>query len=127
PLEEMATLWCFSPDARLVAAASNELTVWDVPTGDLRETWSHPASSWITALGFRHKGNILAAGDDDGIVRLWDWANQEELIRIPAHKKAVSALAFSPDGRILATAGEEKLIHLWDADSGQRLGTLKGH
>ncbi len=127
PLEEMATLWCFSRDARLVAAASKELTVWDVATGALRETWSHPASSWITALSFRDKGYVLAAGDDDGIVRLWDWANQEELMRIPAHKKAVSALAFSPNGRFLATAGEEKLIHLWDAESGQRVGTLTGH
>jgi WD40 repeat protein len=127
PLEEMATLWAFSSDAKLIAAASNELTVWDVATGELRETWSHPASSWITALSFRHKGGVLAAGDDDGIVRLWDWANQEELVRIPAHKKAVSALAFSPDGRFLATAGEEKLIHIWDAESGQRAGTLSGH
>ncbi len=127
PLEEMATLWCFSRDARLIAGASNELTVWDVPTGDLRESWSHPASSWITALTFRNWGGILAAGDDDGIVRLWDWANQEELIRIPAHKKSISALAFSNDGRFLATAGEDKLIHLWDADDGRRVGTLTGH
>ncbi len=127
PLEEAATLWCFGPDARLVAAASDELTVWDVPTGELRESWSHPASSWVTPLTFRHKGYVLAAGDDDGIVRLWDWANQEELLRIPAHKKAVSAVAFSRDGRFLATAGEDKVIHLWDADAGRRVGTLRGH
>jgi WD40 repeat protein len=141
PLEEVATLWCFSPDARLVAAASDELTVWDVPTGDLRETWSHPASSWITAIAFRPPeralppsggrgrlvSHVLAAGDDDGIVRLWDWANQEELLRIPGHKKAVSALAFSLDGCFLATAGEEKVIHIWEVESGQRVGTLRGH
>jgi WD40 repeat protein len=127
PLEELATLWCFSPDARLVAAASDELTVWDVEGGDLRETWSHPAASWITALSFRKEGYVLAAGDDDGVVRLWDWANQEELARLPAHKRAVSALAFSADGRFLATAGEDKLIHLWDAESGRRVGTLSGH
>jgi WD40 repeat protein len=127
PLEVAATLWCFSRDARLVAAASNELSVWDVPTGESLETWTHPASSWITALAFRHKSYVLAAGDDDGTVRLWDWANQEELMRIPAHKKAVSALAFSPDGRHLATAGEDKIIHLWEADSGRRVGTLVGH
>jgi WD40 repeat protein len=134
PLEEAATLWCFGPDAGLVAAASNELTVWDVPTGELRESWTHPASSWITALAFQptgkgkaRAGHVLAAGDDDGVVRLWDWANQEELMRIHAHGTAVSALAFSPDGRLLATAGEKKVIHLWEADTGRRLGTLLGH
>src|SRR5438046_1382835 len=32
-LEELATLWSFSPGAKFVAAGGDELTVWDVASG----------------------------------------------------------------------------------------------
>src|ERR1700738_2726930 len=32
--EDLATLWCFSPGARHVASASDDLSVWEAATGE---------------------------------------------------------------------------------------------
>ncbi len=65
-LEELATLWAFSPDAGLVAAGSDSLTVWDVAAGELLKTltWSRKPR-WITAIAFEPRRRLIATGHDD--------------------------------------------------------------
>jgi len=125
PFSEFETLWGFSPDARLLASANDELTFWEVGTGQIRKVL--PQRSWVAALAFNRDGTLLATGHDDGTVRLWDVADCRLLHEFAAHPRAVSAVAFRPDGQCLATAGEEKVIHLWDVPSGRHEGRLAGH
>ncbi len=124
-LEELATLWTFSPGARHVASASDDLAVWESATGEMVTSWPQPC--WVTAVAFHPNADVLAVGYDDGGVRLWDWPNQKLLQETRAHKSAVSALAFSADGLRLASAGEDRAIHLWETKSLQSIGTLIGH
>jgi WD40 repeat protein len=124
-LGEPATLWAFSPGARLAASGSDELSLWDVSAGELFATW--PSPSWLTALAFAPAGPLLATGHDDEAVRLWDTSRGEVVRVLIGHSGAVSALAFSPDGKRLASAGEDREIHLWNVDTGELLGTLAGH
>jgi WD40 repeat protein len=148
PLEDMATLWCLNPQAGLVATGSDEVSVWDLVSGDPRNVWEAPA--WVTALAFRPatpaapvgdgppgtrpstgfsplRAGMLATGHDDGFVRLWDWQTGKVLFEVRAHAQPVSALAFTADGTRLASAGEERLIHLWDVAQGSHAGVLEGH
>jgi WD40 repeat protein len=124
-LDEPATLWAFSGDARLVAAGSDEVTVWSTASGEAVAAWPQP--DWVTATAFSPDDKLLATGHDDGRVRLWDWAEQTLLREIPAHQMGVSALAFSADGKRLASAGEERDIRLWDVATGKQTGSLVGH
>jgi WD40 repeat protein len=124
-LEELATLWGFSPDAALVAAGSDELSVWEAESGALRASWPQP--SWVTAVAFQPGGGLLATGHDDGSVRLWDLARQELVRQLKGHGRSISALAFRGDGRRLASAGEDRAIRVWDVDSGAAVGSLLGH
>jgi WD40 repeat protein len=124
-LEELATLWCLSGSARLVAAAGDELSVWEVDSGDLVATWAQP--SWVTAVAFDRDEQRLATGHDDGVVRLWDVATQRLLRELRGHDLPVSALAFHGDGRRLASAGEDKAIRVWDVASGELCVSLIGH
>src|SRR5262249_51733387 len=108
----------------LLASGSDELALWDVPSGKLLTTVPQP--SWVTAVAFCGESGFLATGHDDGGVRLWD--ARQQLVRGGAgHVLPVSALAFSPDGSCLASAGEDKNIHIWQVGSGRRLGSLVGH
>ncbi len=125
PLDELATLWAFSPGACLVAAGSDELSVWEVATGQVRASWPQP--SWVTAIAFPPTGDLLATGHDDHVARLWDLAGQQMVRELRGHELAVSALAFSPDGKTLATAGEDRVIRLWEVCTGRQVGSLVGH
>ncbi len=124
-LSDLETLWCFGPDARLLASASDDLAIWQVAAGRVIRALSQP--SWVTALAFRGDSRLVATGHDDGIVRLWS-VGQEQLLREFAHhERPISALAFSPQGNRLASAGEDKIVYIWDLESDEPLGTLVGH
>jgi WD40 repeat protein len=125
PLDELATTWAFSPDTALVAAGSDELSVWEVSRGRL--CVSLPQQSWITAIAFAPAGNVAATGHDDNAVRLWDLRDAALIRELPAHDLPVSALAFSPDGRWIASAGEDRTIRVWDVGTGRRLVSMLGH
>lgn len=125
PLDSFATLWAFNWAARLLASASDEVTVWEVSSGNQLAEMSTP--NWITAVTFQPGAAVLATGHDDGSVRVWDWSEQKMLLDLEGHRLPVSAMAFSHDHKALATAGEDKLIHLWELPSGKPLGTLTGH
>jgi WD40 repeat protein len=124
-LGDLATLWQFNDDARLLAGAGSDLTLWDVASGELRVVLPQP--SWVTALAFSPDGSLLATGDDDGTVHIYHTDGRSAGYPLHGHENAVSALAFSADGKRLASAGEDKAICLWDVAEGVLLGTLIGH
>ena len=125
PLEEFSTLWAFNWAARLLASASDEVTVYEVASGAELAAWRTP--TWITALAFQPGVPVLGTGHDDGVVSVWDWADEAPQVEFKAHSRSVSALSFSFDRGRLATAGDDKQIHIWDLASGLKLGSLEGH
>jgi WD40 repeat protein len=124
-LDDLASQWCFSAGARFVAAGSDDLSIWDVATGELVEMWQH--TSWVTAIAFTPHADMVATGHDDNTVRLWECGSEECLHELRGHGMPISAIAFSPDGKRLASAAEDKVIRLWDVASGKLLGSLVGH
>jgi WD40 repeat protein len=124
-LSDLETLWSFSQDGRLLASASDELSLWEVGSGRFLTTFDQP--SWITALAFSADSRLLASGHDDGIIRLWELGDQRLVGEFPNHQRPISALAFGPDGRRLASAGEDKLVRFWDIEADRLLGTCTGH
>jgi WD40 repeat protein len=124
-LSELENLWTFSRDASVLASASDELSLWDVPTGQLQAVL--PQASWVTALALRADAGLVATGHEDGSVCLWDAANDEQLHDRRGHRGPVSALAFSPDGTRLASAGEDRIIRIWDVATGKECVRLEGH
>lgn len=123
-LSDLETLWVFSRDGRFLAAASNDLSIWET-NGRLLTAMAQP--SWVTALAFAPDAGCLATGHDEGKVHLWDAAKQKLLRELAGHQLAVSALAFSPDGTMLASAGEDRTICLWRLADGQLLGSWRAH
>ncbi len=90
----------------------------------LLSTENTPLSSPVTGgsgavytVAFSRVGHLMATGDYDGTLRLWDTANPAHprmlSHRLPASYNDIAAAAFSPDGRVLATGGSDHKVRLW--------------
>ena len=73
------------------------------------------------------KVEILAIGDVDGRISLWQATYGEQLFTWKAHANWVRTVAFSPDGKTLASSSDDHTIKLWDVESQKHLATLEGH
>lgn len=102
------------PTAVTVAEASrsdNDPADW-AKSLQLKATLEGPAA--ITALAISPDGNLLAAGGDDGMIRLWDPQAGQLLQSWAGHEGSVEALAISPDGTFLVSGGADKTVRVWD-------------
>jgi WD40 repeat protein/tetratricopeptide (TPR) repeat protein/tRNA A-37 threonylcarbamoyl transferase component Bud32 len=101
------------------------------------------------AIDFSPDGLLLAAGQTNGSVRVWELISRRAgeitsrprgsadpaapyglrpVLTIPAHAGCASLVRFSPDGRWLATAGDDRWLKVWDLETSRmvaqsRLGT----
>jgi len=125
-LDDVAPLWSFGAAGSIVASASDEITLWDVASGQMIVVFGEQLP-WVTAVAISADGRWLAAGHDNGSLRIWDIINRKKLHELKEVHKGVSALAFSPDGNSLLSAGEEKTIQRWDVATGKSRVSFVGH
>lgn len=69
----------------------------------------------VTALAFNGDGRRLAAGCDDGAVRLYQGESGTPWFTLRAHRDAVQALATSQKGDMLASGAADGEIIIWSA------------
>ncbi len=84
--------------------------------------------SSIKSVAVSPDGMLLAAGDFNGHVFLWDAATlQPSGAPLTCGTASVTRLEFSPDNRQLATGNFDAVVAVWDVTTRQRLHQLKGH
>ena len=78
-------------------------------------------------MAYSPHAEMLATGDAEGAVRLWDAASNKPLATLSGHADAVLAVAFSLDGSLLASAGSDNVIKIWNIAERKTQCTLTGH
>jgi WD40 repeat protein len=109
-----------------VGADTGQIHVWQTAS----EQWlSMPLRlpGTITAIAFSPQEQLLAAGDDQGNLGLWNVI--ERIFRWQKHhphSDRITTLAFSPEGQRVYSGSGDRMIQGWDFQ-GTPLGTLMGH
>jgi WD40 repeat protein len=118
------TAVAFSGDGRRLAVArGHRVTLLDMEAK--REEADVPAGAVrLTAMVFAPDGKHLAAGGDDGSIRLLVGGTWREEAVLRGHEGPVNCLAFSGDGRTLASGGDDRSVRLWNRATGRELLTL---
>jgi WD40 repeat protein len=80
----------------------------------------------IGALGLSRDGRLLAVGDGDGTMAIYDLHTRRLLQEAFQGHDQVDDLEFSPDGSVLAiaTTGATEPVHLWDVQGARLLRDL---
>ena len=83
----------------------------------------------IRALAWLEEGDSLAAGGEDGKVRIYDLSGEEA--RLSAENniqtRRLRSLSINPEGDKLAAAGDFNKINLLDSQTADIVGELAGH
>jgi WD40 repeat protein len=137
----------FSADgSRFAAAQGPWIRLGDARRGQLFKPLRTPQERGdkqptVNRIAFAPDGKQLAAGDDNGIIHLWDVPSRKHVatlaevaaLRAPADKRRVTALTFSPDGKYLVcgygalrvSVGDyEQDVRVWDVAAKKVLHTL---
>jgi WD40 repeat protein len=109
-----AVAW--SPRGRLLATAAEcVVRLWNPVNQNCLATFQ-PFRQEVRVLAFHPRGRFLAAGSNDGTIRLWEMRRGREVAARDWQVGAVRALAFAPDGRTAAAAGDGDTAVIWDLD-----------
>jgi len=80
-----------------------------------------------TSLAFSPKGDIVASGTVDRVVKLWDIRSGECVGTLQGHTYPVLSLAFSPDGDQLVSGSGDTTLIVWDLENQSKVRQMKGH
>lgn len=83
-------------------------------------------SSPVAAVAYSADGRWIAAGGQDGGVRVWDAGSGIEHLRVQSASNRVDSVAFRADGVLLAVAGQDNVVRLFEVATGSELSPLLG-
>ena len=110
---------------QLALATSTGIYVFNTQTHEM--LFYIDTAGTVSCITFAPDDQILATGDRDGLVRIWEKETGRELASLGGHLLPVRRVAFSPDGRFLASASDDKTARLWDMSGYKQLAALEGH
>jgi len=114
----------WSPDGRMLASASSDLTMrlWSPETGQQLRVMR--AASEVNSVAWSPDGRVIATGGKDGKIRLWD-VEGTLLRELVGHTTVVFRVAYSPDGKTLASSAADSTIRLWNTRTYESQRTIR--
>jgi WD40 repeat protein len=107
------------------AGSRGDLRLCDVRTG--KDRLARGLTAIVGDVYFSADGRMLAGGDSDGRVTVWETASGLERASLQGHGGFASSVAFLAGSDVLASGHQDKVIRLWDLRARKQWAALKGH
>jgi len=116
----------------------SSLTVWQAYLGrvnlhqvnfahaNLRQSVFTDRFSQILSVAFSPDGKLLATGDVNHEIHVWQVETGKQLLTCKVEEGWVWSVAFSPDGRFLASSAN-RIVNLWDVQTGECIKQFQGY
>lgn len=124
PLPSPTVTATFTPT---VEPTPEVITIENVDRLVLIKTLEVEQDAFISSVAFSPSSTYLAAGDDSGIVTIFDLASGEIIKSLEGHSDTVSGVSFSPDESFIATGSYDGTVRLWLTENGRQIGEFHGH
>ena len=111
----------FAPDGKTVAAAADNIYLYDPDTGKERLRIERRARG----LAFSRDGSVLT-GAVSGAIYRWDAASGRQLTPAAAQDSAVEQILVSADGQGVFTTDQDGDLYMWDAAGGKSPRRIAG-
>jgi WD40 repeat protein len=101
--------------------------IFDAHSGMLIKSFTITDGHWIRSHGWSPDGSVVAGGNTNGVLYLWDFQTGELLNTLVGHTQEgmmINYVEWSPDGMKIATAGDDSTARIWDAGTGEQLLVL---
>jgi len=105
----------------LVIAAQNRIYLNRTNTEDLDDFASTESS--ILACTVSRNGNVLATGNEDGSVDVWQ-RDGEKIAHFKGHLHAVETLAIDEKGKFVVSGSRDRTAKLWSIETGEEIRTF---
>lgn len=112
----------FAPDSKMVISGGRSdgtIKLWDVENArcELGELNGH--DSEVRCMAVDGNKGILASGDNQGYIKIWNLRSRKEIKTIKGHSLPINSLVFSPDGQTLASGSDDDNVKLWNVKTGK--------
>jgi WD40 repeat protein len=127
----------FNPDGMLLAAGTGggKLQVWrlsDGKTHTVLNGFTGVVSPYVgpgdadssCCLVFSGDGNVVAFGQFNGQVPIWDTNTGKRTRLLSGHTDVISSVALAADGKTMVSTGWDGTVRRWNAKTGTLLETL---
>jgi WD40 repeat protein len=91
-----------------------------------RSVFTQAFGGIVVAVCHPH-GDLVATGDANGDVSLWQIADGQRIAIYQGHTNWTRSLAFNPDGTILASSSEDGTVRFWKIETGEQIAMLGPH
>jgi WD40 repeat protein len=117
-LKASVTRLALSPDGHYLTFGDpeNRIVVYDLEANQPSFLAGHRQRA--EAVAWSPDGSRIAAGAQDGTIRVWGAAARKEELSLIGHEGWVHGLAFSPDGLRLASGAGDGTVRVWAQTGG---------
>jgi WD40 repeat protein len=114
------------PGSLLVTTgADSRIRLWTLPGREPKLTLT--TGNMVRALAISPDGKQLAAGDDGGVVSLFELPSGKLQTKLTGHTDWILALSFSHSGDRLVSGGNDGQVLLWDIAKAKKLLAFAVH